>query len=98
MKSYSRDDTCQKKQSNYAIHYLHLMHHIHKQTKMSLSLIHYKVGYIDIYIYIYIYRVRLMCALRAHIKLSIFGNIFLGIEKTVITFSILEKIFSKNEN
>ena len=97
MKSYSRDDTCQKKQSNYAIHYLHLMHHIHKQTKMSLSLIHYKVGYIDIYIYryIYIYRVRLMCALRAHIKLSIFENIFSGIEKTIITFSIFEKNISK---
>ena len=39
-----------------------------------------------------------MCALRAHIKLSIFGNIFLGIKKIVITFSILEKFFSKNEN
>ena len=39
-----------------------------------------------------------MCALRAHIKLSIFGNIFLKIEKAVNTFSILEKIFSKNEN
>ena len=39
-----------------------------------------------------------MCALRAHIKLSIFGNIFLEIEKAVNTFSILEKIFSKNEN
>ena len=37
-----------------------------------------------------------MCALRAHIKLSIFGNIFSGIEKIVIIFSILEKIFSKN--
>ena len=39
-----------------------------------------------------------MCALRAHIKFSFFGNIFLKIEKAVITFSILEKIFSKNEN
>ena len=39
-----------------------------------------------------------MCALRAHIKLSIFGNIFLEIEKAVNTFSILEKFFSKNEN
>ena len=36
-----------------------------------------------------------MCALRAHIKPSIFRNIFSGIEKAVITFSILEKIFSK---
>ena len=39
-----------------------------------------------------------MCALRAHIKLSIFRNIFSGTEKAVITFSILEKIFSKNGN
>ena len=31
-----------------------------------------------------------MCALRAHIKLSIFRNIFSGIEKAAITFSILE--------
>ena len=38
--------------------------------------------------------VRLMCAL----KLSIFENIFSKIEKTVITFSILEKIFSKSGN
>ena len=39
-----------------------------------------------------------MCALRAHIKLFIFRNIFSGIKKTVITFSIIEKIFSKNGN
>ena len=39
-----------------------------------------------------------MCALRAHIKLSIFRNIFSGIEKAIITFLILEKIFPKNEN
>ena len=39
-----------------------------------------------------------MCALRAHIKFSIFRNIFLGIEKAIITFSILDKIFSKNGN
>ena len=39
--------------------------------------------------------IQLMCA---HIKLSIFGNIFSKIEKAVNTFSILEKIFSKNEN
>ena len=32
---------------------------------------------------------------RAHIKPSIFRNIFSGIEKAVITFSILEKIFPK---
>ena len=42
--------------------------------------------------------VRLTCALRAHIKLSIFRNLFSGIEKAVITFSILEKFFSKNGN
>ena len=42
--------------------------------------------------------VRLMCALRAHIKLSIFRNIFSKIEKVVITFSILKKIFSKIES
>ena len=34
-----------------------------------------------------------MCALRAHIKLSIFRNIFSRIEKATITFSIL-----KNKN
>ena len=39
-----------------------------------------------------------MCALRAHIKFSIFENIFLGIKKPVFTFSILEKKISKNEN
>ena len=37
--------------------------------------------------------VRLMCALRAHIKLSNFRNILSEIEKTVNTFSILKKIF-----
>ena len=39
-----------------------------------------------------------MCVLRAHIKLSIFRNIFSKIEKVVITFSILKKIFSKIES
>ena len=39
-----------------------------------------------------------MCVLRAHIKLSIFKNIFSKIEKDVITFLIIEKNFSKNEN
>ena len=39
-----------------------------------------------------------MCALRAHIKLFIFENIFLEIEKAVNAFSILKNIFSKNEN
>ena len=42
--------------------------------------------------------VRLICALMAHIKLSIFGNIFSGIEKTVNTFSIFEKFFPKMIN
>ena len=42
--------------------------------------------------------VRLMCAFMAHIKFSIFGNIFSGIEKILITFSIFEKKFFKNEN
>ena len=35
-----------------------------------------------------------MCALRAHIKLSNFRNILSGIEKTINTFSIPDKIFS----
>ena len=39
-----------------------------------------------------------MCALRAHIKLSIFGNILSEIEKADITFLILEKFFFKNGN
>ena len=39
-----------------------------------------------------------MCVLRAHIKFSIFRNIFSGIEKIVIIFLILEKNFLKNEN
>ena len=43
-------------------------------------------------------RVRLMCTLKAHIKFSIFRNIFSGIEKVIITFSILENFFSKNGN
>ena len=43
-------------------------------------------------------RIPLMCALRAHIKFSIFENIFLGIKKAVFTFLILEKKISKNEN
>ena len=34
-----------------------------------------------------------MCAFRTHIKLSILGNIFSGIEKAVIIFSIFEKFF-----
>ena len=39
-----------------------------------------------------------MCALRAHIKLFIFRKLFLGIKKTVIIFSILEKKIFKNKN
>ena len=41
---------------------------------------------------------QLMYALKAHIKFSIFRNIFSRIEKSVITFSILEKFFFKNGN
>ena len=40
--------------------------------------------------------VRLMYALRAYINKFIFGKILSGIEKDVKTFSILDKIFSKN--
>ena len=36
-----------------------------------------------------------MCAFKAHIKFFIFRNIFSKIEKVVITFSIIEKFFSK---
>ena len=32
------------------------------------------------------------------VNFSIFGNIFLEIEKAVITFSILKKIFPQNGN
>ena len=39
-----------------------------------------------------------MCVLRAHIKLSVFGNIFSGTEKAVIIFSIFKKMFLKTEN
>ena len=46
----------------------------------------------------YIYRVRLMYALRAHVKPSIFGNIFSKIEKTVNTFSISKKMFLKMDD
>ena len=51
-----------------------------------------------LYFLVFLPWVRLMCALRAHIKLSIFRNIFSKIEKVVITFSILKKIFSKIES
>ena len=36
-----------------------------------------------------------MCALRAHINLSVFGNIFSKIEKVMTAFSIPEKMFPK---
>ena len=39
-----------------------------------------------------------MCALRAHVKPSIFGNIFSEIKKTANTFSIFEKIFLKMDD
>ena len=38
-----------------------------------------------------------MCALRAYIKFSIFRNIFLRIEKVVITFLIFKFFFPKME-
>ena len=38
-------------------------------------------------------RVRLMCALRAHINKSIFGKVLLGIEKVVKTFSIPKLVY-----
>ena len=37
-----------------------------------------------------------MYALRVYINKSVFEKILLGIEKTVKTFSILDKTFSKN--
>ena len=36
-----------------------------------------------------------MCALKAYINKSIFGKFLLRIEKTVKTFSIFNKLFSK---
>ena len=61
-----------------------------------------------IYIYIYIYNLKLLVnstititnwvRLRTHIKLFIFENIFSRIEKTINTFLIHKKFFSKNEN
>ena len=39
-----------------------------------------------------------MCVFKAYIKLFIFKNIFLKIEKVVVIFSILKNFFSKNEN
>ena len=39
-----------------------------------------------------------MCVLWAHIKLSIFENIFSKIEKIIIIFLIFEKFFFKNKN
>ena len=50
---------------------------------------------IYIYIYLFIYRILLMCAFKTHIKSFIFRNIFLGIEKVLIVFSIFEKYFQK---
>ena len=42
-------------------------------------------------------RVRLMCALRAHINKSIFGKILLEIEKAVKTFSISDKLIYNSQ-
>ena len=39
-----------------------------------------------------------MCVIRTHIKFFVFRNIFLGIKKVVIIFSIFEKIFPKTES
>ena len=39
-----------------------------------------------------------MCALRAHIKLYVFGNIFSRIKKVMTAFSIPKKMFLKTEN
>ena len=38
-----------------------------------------------------------MCALRAHINFSIFGNIFLEIEKLSLLFQFSRKFFPKME-
>ena len=43
----------------------------------------------------YVNRVRLMCALKAHINKSIFGKVLLGIENVVKTFSIPNKLSPK---
>ena len=39
-----------------------------------------------------------MYTFKTHIKSSIFKNIFLKLKKTVNTFSIFKKFFSKNKN
>ena len=44
---------------------------------------------------LFIRRVRLMCALRAHINKSSFRKVLLGIEKVVKTFPISDKFFPK---
>ena len=41
--------------------------------------------------------VRLICAFRAHIKLSICGNIFSELKKLSLLFQLLKKNFSKME-
>ena len=48
--------------------------------------------------YIHLRRTIMYIINETHIKLFIFKNIFLKIEKVVITFSIIEKFFSKNRN
>ena len=40
-------------------------------------------------------RILLTCALRAHVKFSVFRNILLRIEKVMTAFSIFEKMFPK---
>ena len=64
----------------------------------SFLLIFWNLGIVSQkYIYIYIW-ILLMCALRAHIKLSVFRNIFSRIEKVMTAFLIPEKIFPKTKN
>ena len=43
----------------------------------------------------YSFWVPLMCILRAHVKFSIFRNIFLKIKKVVIIFQFLKIFFQK---
>ena len=71
--------------------------HLSKPNSLLFTFFFYhSVFLLFFFLCIYIW-VRLTCALRAHVKLSVFGNIFSEIEKAVITFSILEKIFLKTE-
>ena len=69
-----------------------------RQNKdVKFYLIHSRPIVIKLSHVVYYIWVQLMCALRAHIKPSIFGNIFSKIEKVVNIFSIFEEFFSKND-